>query len=60
MYFVDLNEASKVVIKFIGTEKYKEVISALEDNAQAGFTAGLSFALCLMMAECHVRFYQEE
>ena len=48
---VDMNEASSVVMKFIGTDKFDEVVSAVENNAKAGFTAGLSFALCLIMAE---------
>ena len=49
---VDLNEAARSVIDFIGTPRYHEITSALENNAQAGFTAGLSFALCLAMANC--------
>jgi len=49
---VDIKEASSVVMNFIGTDKYNEVISAIENNAKAGFTAGLSFALSLIMAEC--------
>ena len=57
---VDLNEAARSVIDFIGTPRYHEIISALENNAQAGFTAGLSFALCLAMANCKTFLYRVE
>ena len=57
--FVDINEASKVVMKFIGTDKFYQVVDALENNAQSGFTAGLSFALCLILAECPNIIYRE-
>ena len=53
----DMNEASSVVMKFIGTDKFDEVVSAVENNAKAGFTAGLSFALCLIMAEAKTYLY---
>ena len=36
------------------------IIDAIENTAQAGFTTGLSFALCLMMAECKTKLYAEE
>ncbi len=54
----DMKEASSVVMKFIGTDKFDEVVSAIEDNAKAGFTTGLSFALCLIMAEAETYLYQ--
>lgn len=57
---IDANEASSVIIKFIGSDRYNEIINAIEDTAQAGFTTGLSFALCLMMAECKTKFFAEE
>lgn len=53
----DMNEASSVVIKFIGTDRFNDVVSAIENNAKAGFTAGLSFALCLIMAEAKTYLY---
>lgn len=57
---IDANEASSVIIKFIGSDRYNEIIDAIENTAQAGFTTGLSFALCLMMAECKTKLYAEE
>lgn len=54
----DMNEASSVVMNFIGTDKFNEVVSAVENNAKAGFTAGLSFALCLIMAEAKTYLYR--
>lgn len=48
---IDVQEASVIIMNFIGTEKFNNVIGSLEDNARAGFTAGLSFALCLIMSE---------
>ena len=61
----DLNEASSELIRFIGSEKFNDVISAIENNAKSGFMAGMSFALCLMMANCttflyHVNEQKEE
>jgi hypothetical protein len=49
--YVNINEASTIIKNFIGTDSFYAIIDALEDNARAGFTAGLSFALCLMLAE---------
>jgi hypothetical protein len=57
---IDINEASTVVMNFIGTEKYHDILSAIEDNAAAGFSAGLSFALCLAMAYCKTFLYHVE
>lgn len=49
---VDLNEASSELLKFIGTDKCDEIISSIQDNARSGFIAGMSFALCFIMANC--------
>jgi hypothetical protein len=49
--FVDMKEASAIVINFIGSERFNEVVQSIDNNARAGFMAGLSFALCLAMAE---------
>jgi hypothetical protein len=49
-----------VVINFIGTDKFNDVVSSLEDNAKAGFTAGMSFALCLANASCKKFLYHIE
>ena len=57
---IDANEASSEIIKFIGSDRYNEIVDAIEDTAKAGFTTGLSFALCLMMAECKTKLYAEE
>ena len=57
---IDANEASSVIIKFIGSDRYNEIVNAIEDTAQAGFITGLSFALCLMMAECKTKLYDTE
>ena len=54
---VDMNEASAVVMNFIGSERFNEVIQSIDDNARAGFMTGLSFALCLAMAECKTFLY---
>ena len=53
----DMNEASSIVMKFIGTDKFDKVVSAVENNAKAGFTAGLSYALCLIMSEAKTYLY---
>ena len=52
---IDANEAASVIIQFIGSDRYNEIVYAIEDTAKAGFTTGLSFALCLMMAECKTK-----
>ena len=54
---VDMNEASAVIMKFIGSEKFNEVVQCIADNAKSGFMAGLSFALCLAMADCKTYLY---
>lgn len=57
---IDANEASSVIIKFIGSDRYNVIVDAIENTARAGFTTGLSFALCLMMDECKTKLYTEE
>ena len=57
---VDINEASAIAMKFIGTDTYNDVVSSLENNAKAGFNAGLFFAICLAMAECKTFLYHME
>ena len=47
-------------MNFIGTEKFNEVVSSIEDNAKAVFITGLSFALSLSMAECKTFLYHVE
>ena len=54
---VDMNEASTVIMKFIGSEKFNEVVQSIDNNAKSGFMAGLSFALCLAMAESKTYLY---
>ena len=54
---VDLNEASAVVTKFIESERFNQVVQCIDNNAKAGFVTGLSFALCLSMAECKTFLY---
>lgn len=49
-YLVNIDKACRAVIDFIGTDEYNKVISSIEDTARAGFTAGLSFAMCLTMS----------
>ena len=57
---IDLNEASYVITHFIGTDKFNEIVSLLENNAKAGFIAGMSFALCLANANCKTFLYHIE
>ena len=62
---VDMNEASAVIMNFIGSERFNEVVQSIDNNAKAGFMAGLSFALCLAMAEsktflCHANEQKTE
>lgn len=57
---IDANEMASVVMKFIGTEKFDEIVSAIDNNAKAGFMVGLSFALSLGMAECKTFLYHVE
>ena len=48
---------ASVVMKFIGTEKFDEIVKAIDNNAKDGFMAGLSFALSLGLAECKTFLY---
>ena len=54
---VDMNEASAVVMNFIGSERFNDIVQSIDNNARAGFMAGLSFALCLAMAESKTYLY---
>ena len=54
---VDMNEASAVIINFIGSKRFDEVVQCIDDTAKAGFMAGLSFAMCLAMADCKTYLY---
>ena len=54
---VDLNEMSHVISEFLGTEKFKEIVSAIENNSNAGFIAGMCFAQTLAMAKCRTYLY---
>lgn len=51
---VDINEASSVIMDFIGSEKYNIIVGSIENNARAGFNAGLSIAMALIMSECNI------
>ena len=57
--FIDINKAVSIIMNFIGTDEFNKIVSAIEDNAKAGFIAGLSFATCIEMAKCK-RFYAKE
>ena len=48
---VDLNETCRSIINFIGSDKFNEVVSSIENSARAGFMTGLSFAMSLAMSE---------
>ncbi len=54
---VDLNEMAHVIGEFMGTEKFKEIVSAIENNSNAGFIAGMCFAQTLAMAKCRTYLY---
>lgn len=48
---------SHVIGEFLGTEKFKEIVSAIENNSNAGFIAGMCFAQTLAMAKCRTYLY---
>ena len=49
---IDINEASAKITNFIGTKRFDEIVSCVNNDARSGFMAGMAFALCLAMTEC--------
>lgn len=50
--FVDVEEFQKMILHFIGSDHYKQILSCVDDTKNAGFMAGLSIAAALITSEC--------
>ena len=56
---VDINTACHTIIKFIGTEEYKNILNAIQDTKEAGFMTGLSIAMSIVMSKCNIYAFKE-
>lgn len=50
--FVDVEEFQKMILHFIGSDHYKQILACIDDTKNAGFMAGLSIAAALISSEC--------
>lgn len=50
--FVDVEEYQKMILHFIGSDHYKQILACVDDTKSAGFMAGLSIAAALITSEC--------
>lgn len=50
--FVDIEEFQKMILHFIGSDHYNQILSCVDDTKSAGFMAGLSIAAALISTEC--------
>lgn len=51
-WFVDVEECQKMILHFIGSDHYNQILSCIDDTKNAGFMAGLSVAAALISTEC--------
>lgn len=57
---IDINEACHAIIKFIGTDEYKNILNSINDDAkEAGFITGLSIAMSIVMSKCNTYVFKE-
>lgn len=56
---VDINEACHTIIKFIGTDEYKNILNSINDTKDAGFMTGLSMAMSIVMSKCNIYAFKE-
>lgn len=60
--FVDLNDAATAILQYIGSEDFDKMVTAIKDDAsikdgaRAGFSAGLSSSVCIIMENCKKYF----
>lgn len=47
------NDCYKVVLDFITSGKYLDVIKSIDDSKGAAFIVGMTYALALMSTECN-------
>lgn len=51
--FVDMNDAGRAILNYIGSEDFEKAISALDmSNGRNSFIAGLGMAGIIIMADC--------
>lgn len=54
------NDCYKVVLDFITSGKYQEVVEHIDDSKGAAFVVGMTYALGLMSKECSKYFVKSE
>lgn len=50
--FVDVEEFQKMILHFIGSDHYNQILDCIDDTKRAGFAAGLCIAAALISSEC--------
>lgn len=59
--FVDMNDAGRAILNYIGSEDFEKAMSALDmSNGRNSFIAGLGMAGTIIMADCPQYIYKEE
>lgn len=57
--FVDVEEYQKMILHFIGSDHYNQILACVDDTKSAGFMAGLSIAAALISSECDMFVIRE-
>ena len=52
LVMIDIEQAGKTILDFIGTDDYKRILDNICDSKSGGFMSGLSFAYSLLMTKC--------
>ena len=59
--FVDMNDAGRAILNYIGSEDFEKAMSALDmSNGRNSFIAGLGMAGTIIMSDCPQYIYKEE
>ncbi len=50
---IDIEEYSKMILSFIGSEEYKRLLEVTNDTKESGFIHGLAISGILMQVKCN-------
>ena len=58
--FIDMNDAGRAILNYIGSEDFEKAISVMDlNNGRNSFIAGLGMAGTIIMADCPRYIAQE-
>ena len=57
LVMIDIEQAGKTILDFIGTDDYKRIIDSIGETESKGFVSGLSIAYSLLMTRCDRYLY---